>query len=77
LATEVLVATTAVRSIIRDNNLPQLHTILQTGKRQGMHTMDESLRRLYETAQITYEAAIAHARDAQFVKGEYRVARME
>jgi len=70
LATEVLIVNTAVRAIIRDNNLPQLTNVMQTSRRAGMQTMDECLRRLYEAAVISYDTAVSHARAAGAVKKE-------
>jgi twitching motility protein PilT len=68
LATEILIANTAVRSIIRDNNLPQLATVMQTGRKAGMQTMDECLRGLYERAEISYDILMAHAHDGHMMK---------
>ena len=39
-----------------------------------MDTMDESPRRLYESAQITYDAALSHARDPKMTNGDYKPA---
>jgi twitching motility protein PilT len=72
LATEVLIATNAVRTVIRENDLPKLQSVIQTGRKWGMHTMDDSLRRLYEGAQITYDAALSHARDPKMITGDYK-----
>ena len=63
-----------IRTIIRENNLPQLLNIMQTGKRHGMQTMDECLLKLYESAQITYETASAHARDLHAIDQKYKSA---
>ncbi|WP_215779534.1 type IV pilus twitching motility protein PilT [Paludibacterium sp. B53371] len=43
LAHEVLQATAAVRHIIRENRLDQLTSILQTGRHQGMHTLQQCI----------------------------------
>jgi len=72
LATEVMVANTAVRTVIRENDLPKLQSVIQTGRKWGMHTMDDSLRRLYESAQITYDAAMSHARDPRTIIDDYK-----
>ena len=45
-AFEVLVATEALRNIIREGRTHQLESYIQTGKRLGMQTMDESVARL-------------------------------
>jgi len=48
LATEVLVMTDAARNLIRTRTLSQLNSIIQTGAQYGMHTMDKSIKRLYD-----------------------------
>ncbi len=40
---EVLVATAAVRNLIRENKLAQLHSVMQTGSSLGMQTLDQAL----------------------------------
>jgi len=62
-ATEILVANMAVRALIRENDFHKLTSVMETGRRWGMQTLDESLRQLYEGAQITYDAALSNARD--------------
>ena len=68
LATEVLVVTTAARKIIRDNESHRLITVMETGHQQSMHTMDACLLDLYERGQITYEVAVAHANDPNYIR---------
>jgi twitching motility protein PilT len=68
LATEVLVATTAVRHVIREGEHHQLYTILQTGTSQNMHTMDASLLDLYQKGLITYDVALNNARHPDFIE---------
>ncbi len=63
VATEVMVGTDAVRSCIREHRTQQLATIIQTGMQYGMQTMDKSLKELYLKGIITYEAAIARAKN--------------
>ena len=61
LATEILIVNMAVRSIIRDNSLHQLTSVMQTGRRMGMQTMDACLQDLYDSAVISHEIYTAHA----------------
>ncbi|MFC1705889.1 type IV pilus twitching motility protein PilT [Planctomycetota bacterium] len=63
MAYEILVANEAVRANIRDESLHLLYNTLQTGKRDGMITMDDCLLNLYQKARITYDAAITRARN--------------
>jgi twitching motility protein PilT len=69
LATEVMVATSGVRNLIRENNLQQLRSAIETGTRDGMHTMNSSLLRLERDKKITAEMAITASND---VKGILR-----
>lgn len=62
LATEVLIATPAVRNIIRENNLASLYSVIETGKAEGMQTMDACLKDLYQKGIITYDMAATRAK---------------
>ncbi len=55
LAAEVLVATPAARNLIRENKTHQLASVIQTGARHGMRTMEQSLRLLREAGAIEEE----------------------
>jgi len=59
LATEVLIATPGVRNIIRDHAIEQLPSMMQTGARYGMCTMDKSIAELYKKGQIKHQVAIS------------------
>ena len=63
LATEVLIATPAVRNLIREQRLEQLPLIIQTGGLYGMHTMESSLDKLLSRRLITAEAVKERSRD--------------
>ncbi|MFO1475028.1 MAG: PilT/PilU family type 4a pilus ATPase [Verrucomicrobiota bacterium] len=62
LAVELLVASGAVRNLIRENQLHQIENILQTGRKDGMILMDNCLHDLYCRCLITYDAAASRAR---------------
>jgi twitching motility protein PilT len=61
LATEVMVATAAVRNQIRERKMTQLRSTIETGRKEGMHLMDHSLRDLYQQGIISYDVAKTHA----------------
>lgn len=63
LATELLLMNAAGRKHVRDRELHLLINIIQTGRKQGMHTMDDSLLELYEAGEVTYDTAIANSYD--------------
>ena len=68
LATEVLLATSAARAIIRDEKTEQLVHVMQTGTKYGMSTMNHSLAELYLMKKITYEDALMHSTDVNDFK---------
>lgn len=45
-ATEIMVRTNAISNLIREGNLAQVYSSIQTGKTSGMHTLDQDLKRL-------------------------------
>lgn len=63
LAVELLLMNAAARKHIRDRQLYLLINVIQTGRKQGMRTMDDSLLELYQAGEITYDAALNHAHD--------------
>lgn len=65
LASEVLVTTPAIRNLIRERAVEQIPTSIQTGMQHGMHTMDMSLKTLYQEGIITYEDALSQVKNLQ------------
>ncbi|MEJ5169704.1 MAG: hypothetical protein WHU10_01835, partial [Fimbriimonadales bacterium] len=62
-AFETLVATSAVRNLIRENKTYQIASMIQTGARQKMQTLDQSLASLVERGLVSLEDARAKAKD--------------
>jgi len=56
-AAEVLIATSAVRNIIREGKTHQLEAVIQTGAEFGMQSMDHTLVNLIHAGSITYDEA--------------------
>lgn len=56
-AAEILIATPAVRNIIREGKSHQLEAVIQTGAEFGMQSMDKTLVTLIHNGTITYEEA--------------------
>jgi twitching motility protein PilT len=65
LALEIMIATPAIRNMIREQSVEQMPTIIQTGAQYGMKTMDRSLRDLFESGQVTLDVALSHAKNAE------------
>ena len=56
-AFEVLVGTSAVRNLIRENQIPQMYSMIQTGARYGMVTMEDAIHGLLEQGLVDKEEA--------------------
>ncbi len=65
VAAEVLVATPAVRNIIREGKTHQLDAVIQTGADYGMQSMDKTLVSLIHSGTISYDEARNYAVDAE------------
>jgi twitching motility protein PilT len=68
LATEIMVATPAIRNMIREQAVEQIMTAIQTGGQFGMKTMDRSLKDLCDGGMITLETALNHAKNIEELK---------
>jgi twitching motility protein PilT len=74
-ATEVLVATPAIRNLIREGKTHQIYSALQAGGQHGMHTLDQNLADLVRTGRVTYEMALEkchHIEDFTRLAGRVR-----
>ena len=60
-AVEVMIATSAIRNLVRENKAFQMHSIIQTSADIGMQTMDQALRDLWQQGLITMEVAMNRA----------------
>jgi twitching motility protein PilT len=58
VATEVLVATPAIRNMIREGKTHQIYSSLQAGAKHGMHSLDQHLAELVKSGRITHETAL-------------------
>jgi twitching motility protein PilT len=56
-AFEILVGTNAVRNLIRENQVPQMYSMMQTGSRYGMVTMEDAISDLLEAGLVDKEEA--------------------
>ena len=65
LAVEILVATPAMRAVIRDDKIHQIYSLLQAGQKFGMRTMNQSLCDLYKRKKISYNDAVGRSSNIQ------------
>ena len=55
MACEILVVTPAIRALIRDDKIHQIQSSMQSGKKYGMQTLNDSLYQLYMNREVTLE----------------------
>ncbi|MGH2394278.1 MAG: type IV pilus twitching motility protein PilT, partial [Candidatus Limnocylindria bacterium] len=58
MSMEIMVATPAIRNLIREEKVHQIYSALQSGSKYGMQTMNQSLAELVRRRQITREDAM-------------------
>ena len=72
VATEVLVATPAIRNLIREGKTHQIYSAMQAGAKHGMATMDQHLAELVKKGKVSYDQALEkchHVEDFQRLSG--------
>ncbi|MFN9119516.1 MAG: type IV pilus twitching motility protein PilT [Gemmatimonas sp.] len=63
MAAEVLVATPAIRALIRDDKVHQIYSLMQSGKKFGMQTMNDALYQLYVGRHVSAEECMRSSGD--------------
>lgn len=63
LAAEIMIGNPAIRNLIREQEIEQIPTIMQTGSQFGMKTMDKSLKELFQQGLITLDIAMSKAKN--------------
>ncbi len=71
-ALEILIATPAVRNLIRENKIFQINSMIETGKKYGMQSLDEAIMKLLQQgiidAEQAYNKAVNKAKFRDFLK---------
>jgi twitching motility protein PilT len=55
MAAEIMIATPAIRALIRDDKVHQIYSAMQSGKKFGMQTMNDALYQLYTSRDVSQE----------------------
>jgi len=63
LATEIMIATPGIKNLIREQEIEQIPTLMQTGSQYGMKTMDKSLKELFHQGLITLDTAMSKVKN--------------
>ncbi len=72
LAGEIMLATPAVRALIRENKAHQVYSIIQVSGKMGMKTMNQSLYELYRAGHLTFEDALLVSGDPEDLKKTFQ-----
>ncbi|MGR9100244.1 MAG: type IV pilus twitching motility protein PilT [Gammaproteobacteria bacterium] len=60
-AHEVMIGTPAIRNLIREAKVAQMYSAIQTGRKEGMWTLDQNLKELVDRGKITSKTAMVRA----------------
>jgi twitching motility protein PilT len=58
MAAEILVVTPAIRALIRDDKVHQIYSLMQSGKKFGMQTLNDALYALYMNREVTADECL-------------------
>ena len=58
MAAEILVVTPAIRALIRDDKTHQIYSLMQSGKKYGMQTLNDALYQLYMSREVSDEECL-------------------
>jgi twitching motility protein PilT len=68
VACEILIATPAIRALIRDDKVHQIYSAMQTGKKFGMQTLNDALYSLYMRDEVTLDECVRISSDPNELK---------
>ncbi|MBK6494774.1 MAG: type IV pilus twitching motility protein PilT [Gemmatimonadetes bacterium] len=69
MAAEIMIATPAIRAVIRDDKVHQIYSLMQAGKKFGMQTMNDSLYQLYMSREVTKDECLrVSANPSEFLR---------
>lgn len=72
MAAEIMIPTTGIRSLIREDKCHQIISHIQTGGKLGMQTMNQSLFTLYQQGLITWDDALHYTQDVPDLKRTFQ-----
>src|SRR5687767_12684828 len=63
MAAEILVCTPAIRALIRDDKIHQIYSMMQSGKKYGMQTLNDALYQLYMSREVAWDDCVRASTD--------------
>lgn len=67
-AREILLNTSAVANLIRENKIAQIRTVIETSIKEGMISMDQDLKKLYDNGMVSKEVAQAQMENPELLE---------
>jgi len=71
-AFEIMIATSSIQALIRDNKTFRITSDIQTGAKYGMNTLDAHLMQIYEDGKISYGELITKCRDPEGITNKMK-----
>ena len=68
-AHEIMIATHPIRNLIRENKVPQMYSVIQTGRKIGMQTLDQALEALVDKSVVSKREAYLKAVNKKSFEG--------
>lgn len=69
MAQEIMVVTPAISNLVREGKTAQIYSAIQTGGKYGMNTLENALKDLYASRQVTFEDALSKtSRPEDFIR---------
>lgn len=65
IALEIMMVTPAIRALIRDDKVHQIYSMIQSGQKYGMKTMNQSLAEHYNTGKVSINDAMSYSSNIQ------------
>ena len=72
LAAEIMRPNEAIRAMIREDKAHQVYSVIQTGSKSGMQTMNQSLFDLYRSGKITFDDALSYSGNPEDLKRTFQ-----
>ena len=63
MGAEILVVTPAIRALIRDDKIHQIYSMMQSGKKYGMQTMNDALYNMYMSKTVSLDEVLRASHD--------------
>jgi twitching motility protein PilT len=63
-----MIGTAGIKNLIREQEIEQIPTLMQTGSQYGMRTMDKSLKELYRKQLISLDVAMSKVKNPEEFK---------